>query len=669
MDNYKLSRMSDASWKKLSELFMHKIAQSDLYEKMVKEFLNFMSEHDIKLHKIDHLIDYHLRRLDGTMLLGDLAQSADTSIVKDRLNFVRFYSARYSQRTLNYKSFCTGWTDNLHMELSKDIFDERILFVVGNSEHVLFKLDDSDHLFVSDEYEIDLEPDGQYALIYSRTSDILYEFDVKIGCLRRILITDEIVLDVVCDKSGRISEISQLLSQNRLRFSYSPGSGCLTTILKQTDNDGGYTETIFYNYDSSNRLAAVSSSAGFVHNISYYSDGNLQEIKSNTLRMRYEYDYNTSNGLLLSRMQSWNVKSGVALIDQKYEFDDNGWIRIVDVLDNTSLSVLFDTKHRIVGLNKNENAIVSNIKIDSNVLYTRLSMSINGQLVQTRLLDEKNSKLTLANQQGGELRIREQKLNKTHKSIEYADSIGNRMNLLSVDMLAEANMASDIFTYANGLKETRLINTTANEMQTTRGDGSQLLTRFDNQKRRVYYSHATGDAKKGCSYKYYGETSLIQTAANVDPLDSIHIEYDEKKRVARVNSANGFSIKYSYDDRDQIREVRSTDDRYHVLYEYEATDGRLSGIIDKKTGNNLFNIAYPDSNTVQIISKERGKPRINEFKLDLKTNLIKSYTTNLLDTQDERVTYEYEYNNRMQNTKISKRFQSQNGKLFSSMSI
>jgi hypothetical protein len=662
LDNYKLNRITGAAWKVLGELFMKRLSQPSSYTKMTNEFLNLMSEHGIKFYKLDDMIAYHLMRLDGAFLQGDLVQAIDFSIVKDRLNFVRSYSARYSLRTLKYRSFCTGWTDNLHIELVVDKVADIVRLLIANDEYVLSKSSENEYLYVSNEYQVDFgdnRTSNFKALVYSSVFDILYEIDLKLNCPKRIVISQEIVLDLTCDSSGRIREISQAES-NKIRFSYS-ASGCLSTVTKQSNDEGGRTETIVYNYDVYNRLVSASSSTGYSQSITYDTHGNINEIKGDTIRMKYEFNLESNGGLLLSRLQSWNVKNGLALIDCKYVFDDSGWVEMVDQLINSTVRILFDTNGRAIHVNEND---IFAGKIGSDKASSRSLVMSNGEIFQTTRFDEQSRLLTITNQQGEDIKLRTLLSNKTYTNLEYTDSNGNKMRRISAQMAESETIAGakfvDEITYTNGAKESNEVDMAKNEARLTKADGSQLRVKFDNQKRRVYYSHATGDPKKGCTYRYKGNTDMIEAAEGVDPHDSVLIDYDNLNRVSRVRSTDEFSIEYVYDpNNEQIREVRTSDGGYHILYEYDAASGRLSRVIDKLTNKELFKITYPESNTLQVINAQESRQTLNQFKIDVRLNLIKEYYTGPLskDPSEQSITYEYEYNNKMHNTKIIKRTQ------------
>lgn len=117
---------------------------------------------------------------------------------------------------------------------------------------------------------------------------------------------------------------------------------------------------------------------------------------------------------------------------------------------------------------------------------------------------------------------------------ELTDANGNVLRRVQRRSSARGgDLVEEVFEHANGLNETRTTDAAQSFMEIVNRNGKTLRFTYDSLRRRISYSHVSGERSQ-CSFEYRGNTEQLVMAANSHPLESVFLDYDPKGRVSSV---------------------------------------------------------------------------------------------------------------------------------------
>lgn len=136
-------------------------------------------------------------------------------------------------------------------------------------------------------------------------------------------------------------------------------------------------------------------------------------------------------------------------------------------------------------------------------------------------------------------------------------------------------------------------------------------------------------------------------------VDVVLLDYNSKRRTMSTKIKGESSIKYSYDENTGlITEIVSSLGQ-HVSYMYNSKN-QLISVVDEGKKKEILSIRYDQtSNLVEILSTQENK--LFSVEIDPKISRVKKLSTKSISAENSTVTYEYEYDEKLFNTLISKK--------------
>ena len=620
LNSLRVRDVSDFVWNSLSQKLISKV-KTNLKE-ILYETMNIFSENGVEIYRIEELIMYHINRLDGTFFKENIIDSFEFEILPDELFYIRSYPSKFSSRNTKSANLGLGWTDNLQLKLVK-IVDrnlEYFKFTLGGDDYIV-DYKSSNNSYFSNNIQIELDERQTFAVITHLDLNLKYDFDIVRQCISRITTSSAIKLSVKCENRGKILEIYN--SEFSLQFSYTT-SNLYRAITRTSLN--APKETFLFSFDRLDRLIAFSNSESTTY-YAYDEFHNLIKQSTDETVVLYEYDENN----LLSRVKS-SYKNEINA-EFTYKYYDYGVIEVNDLPNKINVKYFYNFNGGLLFYEVNE---MSRVNFIGSKDLARSKILINGELIKEITFDEQTN--TVSNI------LNDAKFSRKvvykddgSKLVEYTDRLGSKFRTVKYNT---DNKEFEEFILPNGLMDQRVFDLENTEMKIKTRRNDELIVKYDENQRRIFYSHATGDKNRGCSYEYnsYG---LITLARGQNSYDSVTNVYDTQGKLIKNKFKDSYEIEYDYNDNSNVVQIRTNDNSFNMKYVRGGADDNINEVI--LNGETIATLQYSSSGYRLNLPKIS---RYFEYSFFSDTQLLSKYTIGDSSNTRNTISYEYEYNHR-----------------------
>ena len=612
-----LTNYQDDIWNFLCKKLIEKVdLQSDM---ILYETVNQLSINNINVYRLDFLILYHIDRLDGAHVINEPVFANDFTIIENELNYVRIYSSRYSIRQTKKSAHGYGWCDNMNVKLTKiKELDAFILFIHGN-EHTI-QMKKRENIYFSSLFEIEYDESLVQSIISDKKAGMIYTYDMKTNSLLRFQTKSGQLVYLTYEGGGLIKEI--LTTDSTIHFTYT--STNLISSITKTLLDGS-NELIMYKYEDRNVLISVVSS---VNNYKYDYDDNDNLIKAYTNGiLRLEYGYNEDS--LLESIREYDISEKL-IIDNSLLYSDNGVTTILDNINNQSIDYLFDLDGDVASITENNSRV---FKYSYDKQSESSLTTLNDVPIKVLTYDKKSNTISMFTGNENPIKFKLIVMNDTHEINEFEDRKGNKV---TKTVTHNENVSTEDILYLCGLRKTKIYDQKQLSFPIDNGNKKVSIT-HDDLFRKISHSHATGKSNQECYYKYNKNNQLI-SASSKDNFDSVFLIYDMNKRITKQLYKINQTIEYIYNDIN-VDTIRSNDN-YYVKYLYNDQN-KLTGMRSSIDNDDLIIKINYLNNGYELINQKVS--RLYTYIYDCNNKFLMKYTIRDLITNDNLITYEYEY--------------------------